>query len=519
MSKKSRKKQEEINPLRNALRSFLLVLVVIFVYALAVESTQVDLELATRPARQETFIRVLRLMASPDIFTVDPETSAITGFSSTAQITYERMLETILMALLASTIGVALAVPLSFLGARNVMGEVRMPVAGITGALIGLPIGAAVFSWLAHGMMGYSAQLSTNSWTGIGSLAGAVAVSWVIMYTGQSIMTPKRPSPKTIATFLARLTVVGLLLFFALGVLAHLGLVWGRWLQVLLRGPYEVGIFSFSFGYIGNFIFVLSDFVRLVGPPFMVLIGGLAAASFGSRYGQEAIMKTGGFLSRLIAAILAFLGVGVLIYGIGSGLNWLYLFDQPENWTTYPALIGGGLAAVVSLGLDPKRPFPIGIIVYGIARGIFNTLRSIETLIMAIVFVIWVGLGPFAGLMALALHSIAALSKLFSEQVESISSGPVEAITATGANKLQTIAFAVVPQIIPPYIAFSFYRWDINVRMSTIIGFVGGGGIGFVLKQQIDLLRYPQASVMMLAIAVVVASLDYLSSSIRKQII
>jgi phosphonate transport system permease protein len=149
----------------------------------------------------------------------------------------------------------------------------------------------------------------------------------------------------------------------------------------------------------------------------------------------------------------------------------------------------------------------------------FNTLRSIETLIMAIVFVIWVGLGPFAGLMALALHSIAALSKLFSEQVESISSGPVEAITATGANKLQTIAFAIVPQIIPPYIAFSFYRWDINVRMSTIIGFVGGGGIGFVLKQQIDLLRYPQASVMMIAIALVVASLDYLSSSIRKRII
>ncbi len=519
MSKKSRKKQEEINPLRNALRSFLLVLVVIFVYALAVESTQIDLELATRPARQDTFIRVLRMMASPDIFAVDPETSAIIGFSDTARITYERMLETILMALLASTIGVALAVPLSFLGARNVMGEVRMPVAGITGALIGLPIGAALFSWLAYGMMGYSAQLTANSWVGLGSLAGAVAVSWIIMNTGQSIMTPKRPSPKTIASFLARLTAVGLLLFFALGVLAHLGLVWGRWLQGLLGGPFEIGIFSFSFGYIGNFVFVLSDFVRLVGPPFMVLIGGLLAASLGSRYGQEGIMKTGGFLSRLIAAVLAFFGVAVLIYGIGSGLNWLYLFDRPENWTTYPALIGGGLAAAASLGLDPKRPFPIGIIVYGIARGIFNTLRSIETLIMAIVFVIWVGLGPFAGLMALGLHSIAALSKLFSEQVESISSGPVEAITATGANKLQTIAFAVVPQIIPPYIAFSFYRWDINVRMSTIIGFVGGGGIGFVLKQQIDLLRYPQASVMMLAIAVVVASLDYLSSSIRKRII
>lgn len=515
MSKKSRKKQEEINPLRNALRSFFLVLVVILVYAVAVESTQINLELATRPARQETFIRVLRMMASPDIFAVDRETSAIVGFSSTAQITYERMLETILMALLASTIGVALAVPLSFLGARNVMGEVRMPVAGITGALIGLPIGAAVFGWLARTMMDYSAQLSASTWTGLASLAGALFVSWLIMYTGSSIMTPKRPSPKTIASFLARLTVVTLLLYFALGVLAHLGLVWGAWLRGSPAVPSPIGPFSF----IGNFIFVFSDFVRLVGPPFVILMGALAAASFGSRYGQEAIMKTSGFVSRLAAAVLAFFGVAVLIYGIGSGLIWLYLFDRPENWTTYPALIGGAVAAVLSLGLDAKRPFPIGIIVYGIARGIFNSLRSIETLIMAIVFVIWVGLGPFAGLMALALHSIAALSKLFSEQVENISSGPVEAITATGANKLQTIAFAIVPQIIPPYIAFSFYRWDINVRMSTIIGFVGGGGIGFVLKQQIDLLRYPQASVMMIAIALVVASLDYLSSSIRKRII
>jgi ABC-type phosphate/phosphonate transport system permease subunit len=117
------------------------------------------------------------------------------------------------------------------------------------------------------------------------------------------------------------------------------------------------------------------------------------------------------------------------------------------------------------------------------------------------------------------LHSIAALGKLFSEQVESIAGGPVEAITATGANRIQMIAYAVIPQIIPPYIAFAFYRWDINVRMSTVIGFVGGGGIGFVLAQNIQLLRYREASVMMLAIAIVVATLDYVSSRVRSQII
>jgi phosphonate transport system permease protein len=95
--------------------------------------------------------------------------------------------------------------------------------------------------------------------------------------------------------------------------------------------------------------------------------------------------------------------------------------------------------------------------------------------------------------------------------------GPLEAIQATGANRLQTIIYAVVPQIIPPYISYTMYRWDINVRMSTIIGFVGGGGIGFLLQQNINLLNYRAASVQMLAIAVVVASMDYISSVLREK--
>jgi phosphonate ABC transporter permease subunit PhnE len=136
---------------------------------------------------------------------------------------------------------------------------------------------------------------------------------------------------------------------------------------------------------------------------------------------------------------------------------------------------------------------------------------------MAIVFVAWVGLGPFAGALALGLHTIASLAKLYSEQVESIMAGPIEAIQATGANRLQTIIYAVVPQIVPPYISYTMYRWDINVRMSTIIGFVGGGGIGFILQQNINLLNYRAASVNMLAIAIVVSLMDYISSKIREK--
>jgi phosphonate ABC transporter permease subunit PhnE len=204
---------------------------------------------------------------------------------------------------------------------------------------------------------------------------------------------------------------------------------------------------------------------------------------------------------------------------LGLGLNWLYQFENVHNWTTWPALIGGAVAALLSLAVAPEKQLPLGMTLYTVVRGILNTLRSIEPIILAVIFVIWVGLGPFAGIMALTIHSIADLGKLFSEEVENIADGPIEAITATGANKMQTIVFAVVPQIIPPYISFIFYRWDINVRMSTIIGFVGGGGIGYVLQQNVNLLLYRRASVMIIAIALVVSLLDYVSARLRNRLI
>ena len=128
-----------------------------------------------------------------------------------------------------------------------------------------------------------------------------------------------------------------------------------------------------------------------------------------------------------------------------------------------------------------------------IMRAILNIIRSIEPMIWAIIAIIVVGLGPFAGILALTVHSIAALGKLYSEAIESIDPGPIEAVQATGANWMQTVMYAVVPQIIPPFVSFTIYRWDINVRMSTIIGLVGGGGIGFLLIQYIRLLDYRSA--------------------------
>jgi phosphonate transport system permease protein len=157
--------------------------------------------------------------------------------------------------------------------------------------------------------------------------------------------------------------------------------------------------------------------------------------------------------------------------------------------------------------------------IYYVVRTILNIIRSIESMVWAVIAIIAVGLGPFAGIIALIIHSIAALGKLYSEAIESIDSGTVEAIQATGANWLQTVWYGVVPQIIPPFVSFTIYRWDINVRMSTVIGLVGGGGIGYLLIQWIRKSEYDSAGIAIWFIAITVAILDYVSAEIRERFV
>lgn len=162
---------------------------------------------------------------------------------------------------------------------------------------------------------------------------------------------------------------------------------------------------------------------------------------------------------------------------------------------------------------------PLTTIIYIVTRTALNIVRSIEALIMAIIFVIIVGLGPFPGMIALTIHTTAALGKLYSEVVEGIDPGPIEAIKATGANWFQIVRFAVIPQIVPAFTALTIYRWDINVRSSTIIGFVGGGGIGFFLWQWIILQDFRAVGTAFVAIAVIVVILDFISARIRERLV
>lgn len=160
-----------------------------------------------------------------------------------------------------------------------------------------------------------------------------------------------------------------------------------------------------------------------------------------------------------------------------------------------------------------------GRIAYIVVRTVSTVFRSIEAIVWAIIFCVWVGIGPFAGMLALWIHSIASLVKLYSEQIENIDPGPVEAIKATGASTLQVWRYAVTPQILAPYLAFTIYRWDINVRMATIVGFVGGGGIGLALNQQQQMLAWRNVGLIMWLIALVVWVMDIFSGYIREKLV
>jgi|FLYM01.1.fsa_nt_gi phosphonate transport system permease protein len=159
---------------------------------------------------------------------------------------------------------------------------------------------------------------------------------------------------------------------------------------------------------------------------------------------------------------------------------------------------------------------PVAFAFYATMRTFLNITRSVEPLIWAVIFTVWVGVGPFAGMLALLIHSIASLAKQYSEIVEGVSDGPIEGIRSTGANAIQTVWFAVVPQVVLPYIAFTIYRWDINVRMATVIGLVGGGGIGTLLIKYQGQAMWPEVGCIIIVIAVVVWLMDTASAYIRE---
>jgi len=192
--------------------------------------------------------------------------------------------------------------------------------------------------------------------------------------------------------------------------------------------------------------------------------------------------------------------------------------------TIFMALLSTTLATIVAAPISFLAASNItkrgagGTAVYYTSRSIFNLLRSYDPLVMASIFGFWLTFGPFPGFLALTVVTIASLGKLFSEAIEGIDNGPIEALQATGANRLQTIVYSIIPQIVPDFVSFIIYHWDINVRISTIIGFVGGGGIGYYLSQRINSFEYSKAGTAIWAIVAVVWVMDFLSAEVRKRL-
>jgi len=447
----------------------------------------------------------------------DPQAIRATGrvrvgaptISREAKVTWEKIIETVFMALLATAFGTLMAIPLSFFAARNLMSDIKMPISNISLSLIGWPLGmwlgiktnqllVSLFSPL------FNSFLPTLAGTIILPIFGFLFVKWIVSTQDKDAeLQLKDRLINLLYTLIATILVVASILFL------------GRLLVQI--GDYLTPNEAVPLYFIRKFIYQVGDIITMLVPAIAALAGGGIFGGLFGNFGQtisDRIAPATGKIINLIITPIAGASITVLLL---QGVDWFYQFNNPAITIYWPAGIGAVIGLVLAILASPKQSLPIGIVLYGIIRTILNGTRSVEALVMAIVFVAWVGLGPFAGALALSLHTVAALAKLYSEQVESILEGPLEAIQATGANRLQTIVFAVVPQIIPPYISFTMYRWDINVRMSTIIGFVGGGGIGFILQQNINLLNYRAASVNMLAIAVVVASMDYISSAIRER--
>jgi phosphonate transport system permease protein len=244
----------------------------------------------------------------------------------------------------------------------------------------------------------------------------------------------------------------------------------------------------------------------------------------------------------LIAASLATYVVGLfsldmsplrIWYGLGQlgtilvlmvpptagGHFWLYLSALGQTLSI--AFFGTVLAALLALpfGFLAARNVMANRLLHMLTRRSLDTIRSVDTLIWALIWINVVGLGPFAGALAIASSDFGALAKLMSESIETADRKPIEGVVASGGGKLLSIRFGIVPQILPVYASQLLYFFESNTRSATIIGIVGAGGIGLHLYEQIRVLEWGQAAFLILMVLVTVAAIDFVSQRLRAAII
>jgi phosphonate transport system permease protein len=204
-----------------------------------------------------------------------------------------------------------------------------------------------------------------------------------------------------------------------------------------------------------------------------------------------AISFMGTLMAVGIALSIVFFASRTLIY---SGL--LYEMEPKEGWK--------GLVRMVP---------------YLTAKSVLNILRTIPEMVWALIFVFLVGLGPFPGVLALGVHTGGVLGKLFGEVLEDVDTQPIESLQATGANRVQILFYGIVPQVLPQFISYTLYRWEVNIRVAAVLGLVGAGGLGQRIHIAISLFLESQLLTLLLAIYVLVTLVDYLSAYLRRKVI
>jgi phosphonate transport system permease protein len=199
--------------------------------------------------------------------------------------------------------------------------------------------------------------------------------------------------------------------------------------------------------------------------------------------------------------------------------NWAYAQNllRPAIETVQIALWGTLLGVVLALPVCffAARNLSPHAGIFHALRQVLNVMRGINEIILALIFVAAVGLGPFAGVLAIAVHGAGMLGKFFAEAIEEIDEGPLDALRAAGAGTLQRIVFGVLPQVLPAWIGVILYRFETNIRVSTVLGMVGAGGIGFELISSMKLFRYEDTATCVVVILVLVLGADLISSKLR----
>jgi phosphonate transport system permease protein len=207
-------------------------------------------------------------------------------------------------------------------------------------------------------------------------------------------------------------------------------------------------------------------------------------------------------------------------------------FFDPEwafLWRVYPRFLETLYIAVIASAVGCSIALPISLlsskvtnsstVVYGLFRTWLSVVRSLPDIAWALLFVAAVGTGALGGIMALIMFNIGIIAKLTSETIDGVDLGPIEAAQASGAGRIQTAFSAVVPQILPGYLSYSLYVFELNIRASLVIGFVGGGGIGNVIRQTLSRFEYEQLSAVIAAFFVIVVVLDQVSLAMRRRLV